>query len=174
MDSSWMTVWLTGRWLASSMCWVNHWSLTSLLFVSRREMVLTKLRPCWHTIFWTVQYIKHRSFAMYLQLELWVLAAFFFSFDYSNFIILVLINGQCFVHFQFLDSTEEFILIWPNIWQGRALYYISKAFTTAASKLEKIGHGILFYSLVFPSNNWSVDQELHALVRFVILVTWNI
>ncbi|KAL5575542.1 hypothetical protein UlMin_017241 [Ulmus minor] len=28
-------------------------------------------------------------------------------------------------------------------WQGRALYYISKAFTTAASKLEKIGYGSL-------------------------------
>ena len=33
-------------------------------------------------------------------------------------------------------------LICGPVWQGRALYHISKAFTTAASKLEKIGYGI--------------------------------
>jgi len=33
------------------------------------------------------------------------------------------------------------ILVLSLILQGRALYYIQKAFTTAASKLEKIGYG---------------------------------
>ena len=37
-----------------------------------------------------------------------------------------------------------FVLIWLWIQQGRALYHISKAFTTAASKLEKVGYGKLY------------------------------
>lgn len=32
--------------------------------------------------------------------------------------------------------------------QGRALYYISKAFSTAASKLEKVGYGMNFISVL--------------------------
>ncbi|XP_057452890.1 mediator of RNA polymerase II transcription subunit 6-like [Lotus japonicus] len=42
-----------------------------------------------------------------------------------------------------MTGTTEFVLcevMEPPSWMGRALYYIQKAFTTAASKLEKIGY----------------------------------
>ena len=53
-----------------------------------------------------------------------------------------ILKGQLLVH-----------LVYVLLLQGRALYYISKAFTTAASKLEKIGYGrfllLIFFSLCF-------------------------
>lgn len=49
------------------------------------------------------------------------------------------------------------------VWQGRALYHISKAFGSAASKLEKTGYGILTSPFLFSCGSLSYCVFLDVL-----------